>query len=110
MTIQEFNALSHTMQEAIKAKAKEVEKDLEKYLADTDANYCIMVAERNHAILAWDNKYNYIVYGSMDEALEDAEVGDCIVTETVAISMLDYIAVLKEKIAKVVGNTIGLVQ
>lgn len=106
MTIQEFNALSNTMQETIKAKAKEVKKDLEKYLADTDANYCIMAAERNHAILAWDKKYNYIVYGSMDEVMEDAEVGDCIVTETVAINILDFVIKNKHKIIHDIMETL----
>ena len=106
MTIQEFNALSNTMQETIKAKAKEVEKDLEKYLADTDANYCIMVAERNPAILAWDKKYDYIVYGSMDEVLEDTEVGDCVVTETVAINILDFVVKNKHKIIHDIMETL----
>lgn len=98
MTIQEFNALSYTMQETIKAKAKELGKDIEKYLADTDANYCIMLAERNHAIFAWDKKYDYIVYGSIDEVMEDVELGDCIVTETVAINILDFVVKNKKKI------------
>ena len=87
-----FNLLCKEMQKVIKAKAEECECSVKQYLTTTDDNYCILSTNAENLVVCWGNgdlPFDYIVYGSESEAHQDCGLNDKIVTETVAIDILN---------------------
>ena len=96
MTIKEYNALCPKLRDIIKEKARMCEIDLETYLAHTEDNYVIS-SKRGNLVEWGDYDYNYVVYGSKDEALGDIteDYGDIVLTETMGILLLNSKIMLK---------------
>ena len=82
-----YENLVDSLKNIIDKKAQEVGMTIDSYLASTDNNYCILNPKTG--LLAWDDKLDYIVYGSMEEAKADCIVGECVIKETIAIEMLN---------------------
>ena len=82
-----FENLVLPLRNIIDKKASEVGMTINSYLESTDENYCILNPKTG--LLAWDDKLDYIVSGSMKEAQDDCCHGECIIKETIAIEMLN---------------------
>lgn len=94
MNINDFEKLTPVMQEVVSRKANDLHILLEDYLRETDRNFCIFLTPeiRLGSILAWDARYNYIVYSTTDAAEKDRKVNEQVISETYAIAILDHIA------------------
>ena len=95
-----FKKLEPQLQEVIKKKAEECGKTLKEYLAHTGKNYCLLSGDESYAkpdasrVNYWVNGgiYDYVVYGSFNDAEEDCDYNDEVITETTAIKWLNEYA------------------
>lgn len=94
MNINDFEKLTTVMQAVVSRKANDLHMPLENYLRETDRNFCIFVTPkiRLGSILAWDARYDYVVYKTTDAAEKDGRVNEQVISETYAIAILDHIA------------------
>ena len=89
MSIKEFNSLCQELKKVIIRKAIECNVDLVTYLEHTGDNFVISLSNGN--LVEWgDYDYNYVVYGSKDEAINDiTNEGEIVLTETMGIFFLN---------------------
>ena len=90
MTIKEFNSLCQELKEVIINKAIVCGVDLVTYLEHTGENFVIS-SSNGKLVELGDYDYNYVVYGSEDEAIHDItdEGGEFVITETMGILLLN---------------------